>query len=95
MGKIRLITVSAVAGAIVSNALIFGGQKFFANPVQVIVHVQWRPAFCATFPSADNIPLAVCNEKFYPVYDIPEGYVGLLRDCVVSGRIRDCKPAAL
>lgn len=62
-----------------------------------LLQKEWKPSFCATFLSKDGVPLAVCNDVFYPVYDVGDGYVGLLSGCLkIPGQvIRDCRRARL
>ncbi|MEK7601046.1 MAG: hypothetical protein AAB480_00750 [Patescibacteria group bacterium] len=82
------------------GAVVAGFGTWAVVPKTTVVHearptANWQPSFCATFLSKDNVPLAVCSDRYYPTYGISDGYLGLLEGCVVSGRIRGCKPATL
>lgn len=97
MSRKILLCLAVVAGATAGSLATWS----FA-PTKTVVRqervTEWKPGFCATFLSRDNVPLAVCGDYFYPVYDgAPNGYIGLLKDCRVRsiGPIAGCRTAEL
>jgi hypothetical protein len=96
MSKVS-ICAAALVGVTVGGLATWG-----LAPAKTVVRqerlTEQRPVFCATFLSRDNVPLAVCGDYFYPVYDgAPDGYKGLLKDCHIRSRgpIHGCKTAEL
>jgi hypothetical protein len=97
MFRKRSLCIAVVVGAIAGALATWNFM-----PTKTVVRqervTEWRPGFCATFLSRDNVPLAVCGDYFYPVYSgAPEGYKGLLKDCFIGaiGPIRGCRTAKL
>ncbi len=91
-----IVTIGAVL-LFVGFVAAFVWIEFLRPVAKPFVQSEWKPAYCAAFLSRDNVPLAVCNDSFHPVYDVvPAGYEGMLSGCVITnGRVRGCHPSKM
>lgn len=103
-----LISTHRLATAFVVGAILSGTSVWTMFPRTITIvkearhAAEWRPELCATGLSLDSPPvsIAICSDVFYPAYtfrgnDLPIGYLGLLRGCVIRSGIYDCKPATI